>query len=159
MATTTQNYGTSTAATITIASLANGSGRASTAIDNTTAKCTSADIFVKIKTNAAGTSATGYIDVYLVRSEDGSTWDDQYVGTTQQYSGTDAAFAPTNSTKIGIISAVANSSIYQGIFNTSIFGELPRKFAICLVNNSGAALDSTAGNHAVTVTLKKYDIA
>lgn len=159
MATTSQNLASSVAATITIASLANAGGRASTAIDNSTVKCTSADIFVKIKTNAAGTSATGYIDVYLVRSEDGSTWDDQYVGTTQQYSGTDAAFVPTNSTKIGIISATANSSIYQGVFNTAMFGELPRKFCIGLVNNSGAALDSTAGNHAVTVTLKKYDIA
>ena len=152
MATTTQNFGTSAAATITIASLANAGGRASTAIDNSTTKCTSADIFVKIKTAAASTSATGYVDVYLVRSEDGSTYDDAFAGT-------DGAYTPVNATKIGIISAVANSTTYQAVFNTAMFGELPRKFCVGLVNNTGATLSATAGDHAVTVTLKKYDIS
>ena len=152
MATTTQNFGTSAAATITIASLANAGGRASTAIDNSTTKCTSADIFVKIKTAAASTSATGYVDVYLVRSEDGSTYDDAFAGT-------DGAYTPVNATKIGIISAVANSTTYQAVFNTAMFGELPRKFCVGLVNNTGATLSATAGDHAVTVTLKKFDIA
>lgn len=152
MATTTQNLGTSTAATITIASLANAGGRASTAIDNSTAKATSADIMVKVKTGASGVSGTGYVDVYLVRSEDGTNYDDAFGGT-------DGAFTAVNATKIGIISASANATTYVQIFNTAAFGELSRKFCIALVNNSGAALDSTAGNHAVTYTLKKFDIA
>lgn len=152
MSTISQNLGTSTAATITIASLANAGGRASTAIDNSTAKCTSADIMVKIKTGASSTSATGYVDVYLVRSEDGTNYDDAF-------SGTDGAYTPVNATKIGIISAVANATTYVGIFNTAMFGELPRKFCIGLVNNSGAALDSTAGNHALSYTLKNFTVA
>lgn len=152
MATTTQNFGTSAAATITIASLANAGGRASTAIDNSTTKCTSADIFVKIKTNATtGTSATGYVDVYLIRSEDGTTYDDAFAGS-------DAGYTPINATKIGIISVSANNTTYQAVFNTAMFGELPRKFCVGLVNNTGATLSATAGDHAVTVTLKKFDL-
>lgn len=152
MATTSLLLGTSTAATITIASLANAGGRASTAIDNTSTLALSADVYVKVKTGASGTSATGYVDVYLIRSEDGTNYDDAFGGT-------DGAFTPANATKIGIISAVANATTYQAVFNTSMFGELPRKFCIGLVNNSGAALDSTAGNHAVTTTLKRFTIA
>lgn len=152
MATTTQNFWTSTAATITIASLGNAAGRASTAIDNSTAKCTSADIYVKIKTGASGVSATGYVDVYLIRSEDGTNYEDSFGGT-------DGAYTPVNAVKIGILSAVANATTYVGVFNTSMFGELPRKFCVGLYNATGAALDSTGSNHAVTVTLKKFDIA
>lgn len=58
-----QVLGTQADLTITLASLANGSGRAATAVDNTSNLYLSADIRVKIKTAAAATSATGYLSV------------------------------------------------------------------------------------------------
>lgn len=131
--------------TITLASLANGSGRASTAVDNTSNLDLDGTVFVKIKTNAAGTSATGHIDVYIVKSPDGSNYDDAFAGT-------DAALTPNAATFLFSFPATANATTYQGSERLSkVFERLPKKFAICVVNNSGAALDSTAGNHSATV--------
>jgi hypothetical protein len=141
-------YGTSTAATITIASLANGSGRCSTAIDNTSTAFLSADIGVKVKSAAASTSATGYVSVYLVRSYDGTSYDDAFGGT-------DAAFTPVNATLLGTVNVVANSTTYYKVFETSELGiTLPKKWAIALVNSSGATLDGTGGSHEVIYTGK-----
>ena len=152
MATISQALANSAAATITIASLANAAGRASTAIDNSSALNYSADIFVKVKTGASGTSATGYVDIYLIRSEDGTNYEDGFAGT-------DGAYVPNNATKIGIMSCVANSTTYTAVINTSMFGELPRNFCIGLYNATGAALTATAGDHAVTYSLKKHTIS
>lgn len=137
--------------------LANGAGRGSILIDNSTALAVSADIYIKVKTGAAGVSATGYLDVYLIRNEDGSNTvsEDGFAGTTT----VDAAFVPVNATKIGIISAVAIATTYYAVLNTAMFGELPRRFAIGIVNNTGASLDITASNHTVSYTLKNFTIA
>lgn len=151
MATIKTTFANSATATITLASLANGAGRCSTAIDNTSVNAISADIFVKIKT--AGTmAAPNNFSVYLVRSEDGTTYDDAF-------SGSDAAFSPINASLLGILYTPTTATTYQGVFNTSILGDLPRKFAIAVVNNSGATADTTAGNFAVTYTLHTYNIA
>lgn len=158
MATIKTNLGTSTALTITLASLANGSGRCSTAVDNSSTNAISADIYIKTRLNSSGVSATGYLDVYLVRSEDGTTYEDKDTGSNN-YTGTDAAFTPYNCIKIGVISAVTNSDDLYAVVNTELAGVLPRKYAIAIVNNSGAALDSTAGNHAVTYTAKTVQSA
>jgi len=152
MATIKQTYNTSGTATITIASLANGSGRCSTAIDNTSGLYITADVGLKIKTNAAGTSSTGYVSVYLVRSYDGTSYDDAFAGT-------DAAFTPVNATFLGTISATANATTYYKTFDLAEFGiTLPKKWAIAIVNSSGAALDSTAGNHECKYTEKYYTV-
>lgn len=139
--------------TITIASLANGSGRASTAVDNSTNLYLSADIRVKIKTNAAGTSATGYVSVYLLRSEDGTDYDDAFAGS-------DAAYTPVNALLLGTINAVANATTYHKVFDTAELGlTLPAKWAIGIVNSTGAALDSTGGNHEISKREKYFTIA
>ncbi len=153
MATVKQAFGTATAATITIASLANAAGRASTAIDESTNLYVSADVRVKIKTNAAGTSATGYVAVYLVRSEDGTNFDDGFGGT-------DGAFTAVNATLLGYITANANATTYQAVFDLQQLGiTLPRKWCIGIMNQSGAALDATAGNHEVKYTEKNFTVA
>ena len=152
MATLKQTYNTSGTGTLTIASLANGSGRCSTAIDNTSGVYITADIGLKIKTNAAGTSATGYVSVYLVRSYDGTSYDDAFAGT-------DAAFTPVNATLIGTINAVANATTYYKTIDLAELGlTLPKKWAIAIVNSSGAALDSTGGSHEFKYTEKYYTI-
>ena len=147
MAEIKQKLANSATATITLASLASGAGRGSTAIDNSSVLAIEADIAVKIKTASSGVSSNGYLDIYLIRSEDGSNYDDSFGGS-------DAGWTPVNATKIGSMTANANSTTYIGVFNTAIAGNLPRKFCIGIVNNTGAALDGTGSNHAVTYTLK-----
>lgn len=139
MATVTLNATNSSAVTITLASLANGSSVVSNAIDNSTNKYVSAVIRVKVKTNAAGTSATGLVNVYLVRSTDGGT---DYSDATDQL--------------IGTIPATANATTYARAFPVENLGT---HFKIAVVNNSGAALDSTGGNHEVEFTGVKYDVS
>jgi hypothetical protein len=146
-------FGTPAAMTLTLASLADAAGRAATAIVNTTTKALSADVRVKVKTGASGVSATGYVAVYLVRSEDGSSYDDGFAGS-------DAAFTPVNATLLGILTANANATTYQKVFDLAALGiTLPEKWSIAVLNKTGAALDSTGGNHEVKYTEKYYTVA
>lgn len=149
MATIKQTYETTDTLTITLASLANGSGRASTAIDNTSSLDITADVGVKVTTSA--TSATGYVSVYLIRSYDGTSYDDAWGGT-------DGAYTPINALFLGTISTPATSTYYK-TFDLGEYGlTLPKKFAIGIVNSTGNALTATAGNHEVKITRKFYTI-
>lgn len=149
MANIKQALNTAGTATITLASLANGSGRATTAIDNSTGLYLSADIRVKVTTS--GTSATGYVSVYLIRSEDGTNYDDSFAGS-------DAAYTPVNAILLGTINTPATAA-YVKTFDTAEMGlTLPAKWAIGIVNSSGNALTATAGNHSVTYREKFLSI-
>jgi hypothetical protein len=153
MATIKQLFGTSASLTITLASLANDAGRAATIVDNTTTLAFSIDVRVKVKTGASGVVANGYVAVYLVRSEDGSTYDDAFGGT-------DGAYTPVNAILLGYITANANATTYNAVFDTSMLGiTLPKKWSIGILNKTGAALDSTAGNHEVKYTEKTIQAA
>lgn len=123
--------------TITLASLANGSVATSTALDNTSNFDSTIGIAGKFKTNASGTSATGTISIAVAASADG--------GTTYP-----AVFA--NCKLVDVIQANANATTYHLNWANiaALFGGvLPSKFEILVQNNTGAALDSTAGNHAM----------
>ena len=146
MASIKQAYETSDTLTITLASLANAAGRAATAIDNTTNKDPWAKVYVKVKTGASGVSTTGTVNVYLISAADATNYDDNFAGT-------DAAYTPVNAKLIGFLYANANATSYYKTINLEDLGvELPQKFSIGIYNATGAALDSTAGNHAVIVT-------
>jgi hypothetical protein len=149
MANIKQSYQATDTLTITLASLANGSGRCSTALDNTSNLDITADVGVKVTTS--GTSATGYVSVYLVRSYDGTSYDDAFGGT-------DGAFTPINAYFLGTIATPATSTYYK-TFDLGEYGlTLPKKWAIAIVNSTGNALTATAGNHEVKVTRKFYTV-
>lgn len=139
MATVTLNATNSGSVTITIASLANGSSVVSSAIDNSSNKYVGATVRVKVKTNAAGTSATGLVSVYIVRSTDGGT---DYSDNTDQL--------------IGTIATPANATTYAKAFYVEPLGT---HWKVGVLNSSGAALDSTGGNHEAEFTGIKYDVA
>lgn len=142
MATATLNATNTQGITITLASLTNGSTNTSNAIDNSTNKFLSALVQVKVKTNASGTSATGSCSVFLIRSTDGgSTYDD------------------STATFLGSLPSIANATTYVRIFSTEPLGPLGTSWKIAVTNNSGATLDSTAGNHKAEFTGIKYDVA
>ena len=145
----TAKYGTDNQTiTITIASLTNNSARESTVIDNTSNLFLDALVMVKIKSAAASTSATGYVNVYAYGTTDTTT--PSYSDTA---TGTDAAItltSPPNVKLIGTLNVVANATTYKGgpfSVAAAFGGVLPEKWGIIIENKTGATLDSTAGNH------------
>jgi hypothetical protein len=150
MASIKNAYETTDTMTITLAGLANATGRAGTAIDNTTNKDLLAKVFVKVK---SGSTGGGMVNVYLIASADGTNYDDGFAGT-------DAAYTPVNARLLGYISTPAASTIYQKVFNLEDQGiELPQKFSIGIYNQTGYALDSTASNFAVLITRSYKTVA
>lgn len=134
MATIESKYKNTQTITITLASLGNATFATSNAIDNSVDLAINADIQVKIKTGASGVSATGTIEVHLLRSADGGTTYDNPVSMNP-------------ATLIGVFGATANATTYGPYsFATDPYGQLPDKFKVAIYNNTGAALDVTAGN-------------
>jgi hypothetical protein len=131
MATFKISYRAAATITITLAGLTNGSTNTSNAIDNSTNLDVDARIQVKVKSNAAGTIAGGYVNVFYIGSSDGgTTYDDN------------------NKELLMTIPVTANATTYIMSRNLSKMGIVPSKFfKIAVANNSGAALDATAGNH------------
>lgn len=145
MATINQLYGTTNQSiTCTITSLGSGSARESTAVVNTANLFMDVKVQVKVKTNAAGTSATGAVNVFAYATgDDGTTYSG---GAT----GTDAAYTANKDQLIflGSIPAVANATTYVGLFSLSRafgYGGIPAKWGIVVDNQSGAALDAAVG--------------
>lgn len=135
--------------TVTVAGLANNAARQSSVIDNSTNVFLDALVQLKLKTAAASTSATGYVNVYAFGTVDGGTTYTENAGAS------DAAItltSPPNAVLIGRINCVANATTYYSSpmsVAAAFGGTLPEKWGIIVENKTGAALDSTAGNHAV----------
>lgn len=148
MATYTELLNNNNAMTITIASLTNNSARESTVVDNTSNQDFDAAVMVKIKSGAASTSATGYVNVYVYASADGgTTYNDNATGS-------DAAITlvvPPNARLIGVVNIVANATTYKaGPFSVaSVLGYLPGKWGVIIENKTGGTLDATGGSHSV----------
>ena len=121
--------------TISLASLANNGVAVSSAFDNSASRHQSADVRVKIKTGT-GTSPTGEVCVMFLKSSDGgTTFDDA-----------------DESNAMVLISFVANqdNTFYTVSADTAANGgQLAEFFKIAILNESGAAFDSTPGNFAV----------
>lgn len=133
--------------TVTLASLANNGARASTAVDNSSNLFFDAPVFIAIKSGAASTSASGYVNVYAYGTVNGGT------NYTEGATGTDAAItlvSPTNAILIGVVNVVANATTYYaGPFSVAAAfgGRLPEKWGIIIENKTGGTLDSSEGNH------------
>lgn len=162
MATTSQLFGTSTALTITLASLADSAtvGRQSTVVDNTSDLYE--DALLQVSVTTAGTVATPFaVYVYLFGSEDGTKYagaDDGVIGAT------DAAYTVNTASNLKgpfVISTPTTAKIYSQIVSVASFfgGRMPRKWGIVVVNDSGAALNATGSNHYATYTGIKTSIA
>ena len=140
-----EKFGTSNQTiTCTITSLANAGQRSALAVDNSTNLYDDALVVVKTKSNAAGTSATGTVNVYAYASADGSTY--------PEGCGTDTGVtltSPPNLRLIGIINVVANATTYQSnpfSVAQAFGGVLPQFWGIVIENKSGAALDASIGS-------------
>lgn len=126
--------------TITLASLANGSARQSTIIDNSSTDYPAAIVYLKIKSGASGPTAGSVYEVYLIRG-DGTIRDDG-AGAS------DAAITIENAPMLGTI-VVTNTAnkLFYGVFDTSSLGVLGPEWGIAVKNSSGQALSTTEGDH------------
>jgi len=146
MAIVTDAFGTTTAFTITLASLANSSagvGRQSQMVTGNTAQ--SALIAIKFTVGTAAT-ANSVVNTYLIRSD--GTISDDGAGTA------DAGITIVNAPNLGniAISGTAPNTTYYGVFDTKPY-TLGPNFGIAVVNQSGFAANGTTGQFAAEYTL------
>jgi hypothetical protein len=156
--TVTQNRGTTTAMTITLASLAFSAtaGRESTAVDNSSTLAVDYDLGGFITTGTTPT-AGNLIEVWCYGSYDGTS----YIGGA---SGTDAALTPVGTKSlmrlIQAIPITGTSNVkytWQCGSVANLFGGLmPVKFGIWVLNNTAVNLNATGGNHEAKYTAIKY---
>jgi hypothetical protein len=144
-------YGTATAITCTLASLAASAtaGRESAAVDNTSNLYVDYMLGGKITVGTTPTNNT-QVEVWINGSYDGTTW-------AGGAAGSDAALTPVQQAKsymrLGAIlpvtattSNVTHAFVIGSIAN--LFGGVcPIKWSVFVLNNSGVALNATAGNH------------
>lgn len=141
-------YGTTNQAiTCTITSLANNGQRQSTVVDNSSNKFLDALVMATIKSNASGTSSTGYVAIYAYGTADTST--PTYSDSASGSDGSITLTAPPNMNLIGIVNVVANAVTYKaGPFSvaSAFGGVLPEKWGIVVENKTGATLDASIGS-------------
>ena len=156
MATTTQNFGTNTALTVTnLHSLGNGSWWQSAVIDNGTIKGIWMEIFVTIlTTTTAGSNAS--CDVYMAASVDGGTdFEGSASGTEGSYTVT--ANSEDQLTVIGYMSVDASETTARTFKKRFVVHDIGEDFSILIENNSGTAIGATT--NAVEYRIHKYDSA
>lgn len=159
MATATPNYSTAQTVTITLTSLADGSWRQSTAVDNTTNKYLDALLGGSIQTGAIPT-ADSLIEIYLY-----GTYDD--TNYTAGASGTDGAYTADGEETLFklvetiIVDATANQDyVFGPISVAQAFGGLmPKKWGVVVKNGTGDALNATGTNNEVQFLGYKIDVA
>lgn len=148
-----EKYASSTAVTITLASLASSTslvGRLSTQVDNTTNKYT--DLLIHVKTKQ-GTSPTGGRAVYVyVVNDDGAGNRDDGAGAT------DAGFTVLAMTPVLVLQNKATPATGDLLEGTVKIPDPPPKWSIVIVHDTGVNLDSTAGNHSITYVGFNRDI-
>lgn len=150
-------FGSSTAITCTLASLASAGSRQSTVVDNGTNKFIDALLNISVKTNGSAPSGDKAVYVYGYASEDGTAYSGEASGTDGSYTPS----SPTNLVLIGRVECPAASTTYKAVFAIAqaFGGRLPRKWGIVIKNATGNALDSTEGSHQKTYTGVYYTSA
>lgn len=145
-------YGTSTAITCTLASLADNAARECTAVDNGTNKYLDAIVYLACKLQTGTPANEKFIAVWFYGSEDGTNY-------TDNASGSDAALTMRASTNLRgphIIAAPDSGGLtYKTVIGSvaAFFGGvLPRKWGFVVENQTGVTLSATEGDHAKTYT-------
>lgn len=136
-------FGTSTALTITLASLANLAGRQSTLVDNTAARYQDLLLFVNVKT-ANTPNANSIVEVYLIRSDNDATEHrDDGAGTT------DAALTPLNAQLVGALRSSGAPGTGETLKGSFLVHRPGPEWGVVVFNRTGQTLDATGTNHWV----------
>ena len=129
--------------TLTLAGLADGSGRQST-LEGNSSNYPAALIYLQISSGAAAPTAGTFYEVYLLRGDDtaSSTHRSDNAGAS------DAAITIENAPLLGVIGLTATTDKkFYAEFDTSSLGPLGPEWGIAVVNQSGNSLDATEGDH------------
>jgi hypothetical protein len=161
-------YGTASDVTITLASLASDTnlltGRESTAVDNTSSLVLDYLVSGKITAGTAPTNTgSKSIEVWAVGSWDGTNWPSVFDGTDSDETVTSADIKASVCRFVAAMACdtTADRSYFFGpVSLAAVFGgTLPPKFVFFVTHNLrtsatpavGVALNSTAGNHKITI--------
>jgi hypothetical protein len=131
-----------------IQGLAAGAAWQMTPVDNTSGLYIDAQVQIILKTGTSG-PFSNYVTLYAFASLDGTHFPDA-LGATE---GLVSPWSTTpNLKQLGLLSVSAVGTIYRSdVFSVGALygGTLPPHWGLCLYNNSGAALDGTAGNFSI----------
>lgn len=148
-----------------IASLASDTnllaGRQSAVID-----CTGGiydDFLVYAKTMTGTSPTTGRsIEYWLIGSPDGTLWPDTVTGAgdaARTLTATEIKNAICVPMQALATNATSNQAYHTRVWSArSLFGELPARFLVWTVQNTGVALNATAGNHVLYVEPVKRNV-
>lgn len=159
-------YALSSNLTITLASLASDTnllaGRESTAVDNTTNLYVDYLLSGKVTTGTSPT-ASRIIEIHVIGLLDDSTYPDVFDGTdsdeTISGSGTKGAIARL-AASIDTVNTSDKTYYFGPVSVAALFGgALPKKFVVFATHSTGVNLNSTSGNHQITVTPVYYNTA
>lgn len=163
----TTNYRASSAVTITLASLASSTGltvgRCSAAVANGTNKDDFIIPMLKSRTGGTAPTAGTVLELWCFAQRADSTWPELF---TAAYTGSDGGFT-ISSRDVLFAGAVllgsytfdattARDFVIRGRELSQVFGAVPQNFAFFVVQSSAQALDSTAGNHVLTINPGNY---
>lgn len=152
-------YGSSSALTITLASLSSDSsllaGRESDAVDNTSNKYLDYLLAGKITTGTTPTTAKK-IEVWVVGLMEDSTYPDVFDGGDSNESPTSRDILASCARCVAVMAtdSTSNRTYYFGPVSVAnaFGGALPKKFSVFVVHDTATAINSTGGNHAIHVT-------
>lgn len=152
-------YGTTANLTISPASLATSStwlaGTESDAVDNTSNLYLDYLLSGKITVGTTPTASTE-IRIYVVAPLDDTTWPDVFDGTSSAETVTSAGVGSAFLKLAAVLPVDATTSdraYYFGPVSVAQLygGSMPRKFVVFVTHNTGVNLNSTGGNHQITV--------
>src|SRR5262245_18053108 len=135
-------FGTTAQLTITLASLANVSGRQSTFVDNSTTRWQKIHLYCKVTT---GTSPTTIKGIYIYLLEADRTASPNVV--TDGGGLTGAAITVVNACQLAGMHADATSNKAYSI--DTIVNNPGPSWGVAVYHDTGVALNATAGNHAI----------
>lgn len=166
MPTATPVWGTATAVTMTLASLASSAvdaGQQSDAIDLATIDSIDVWLGGKITLGTTPTVNTK-IEVWVFPSYDGTTYAGGAFGATNAAVTPPSTSFPTGFKTQGRLAAVfpvlatTTGVVFQwGVALSELFPSLPPKCVVFVTHNTGAAFNSTAGNHEVKYRALNYE--
>jgi len=145
-----EKYGTITDLTLTSASLADGAGRCTAKVDNTSTRAGKVHVYVRVKSGSSAPTANALYKVYLLREDNHAT---EYTSEGIIISDSAVSTEPSNAQLVGaiVVTATANKDFYTDF----MIHDPGPSWGLVLWNASGQTISSTETDtfiHYQTVT-------
>lgn len=149
---TTLIYQASTAATCTLTTLPNGSGRECTAIVNTASSSPDAACLIIIKTTTGTHGSDMACYAHFYGSPDGTSFPNPLTGTDNNVTVTTGMnlAGPVPVVFGTSTTGLATAKKYIGSVASIFGGVLPKFYGVMIENKTNLALTNTAGDHSIT---------